>query len=228
MSNSFSPTYTLNLGDIDLSSLGYSLSAINAFEVASVDFAIGPLYQIEVAEITLAFGPTNYIDALDFILGGAQVLAMAGEIIHKSETSEIQVSNLIITDKNGTGPAIISAPSGTAYQFRGNRVAIENNTSSFTVTQEKSGYVWTNSGASVAISGILPSGALEGTTALFVRTGSDLWANPGSYGRILSATSGDFRPFGQAVKLASSGCRLGLISDGNNGWIPLIEQGTIE
>lgn len=228
MSNSFSPTYTLNLEDFDISSLGYSLSAINSFEVASVDFAIGPLYNIEVAEITLSFGPTNYIDALDFILGGAQVLAMAGEIIHKSETSELQVSNLIITDKSGTGPSIVSAPSGTAYQFRGNRVAIQNNTSSFSITQEKSGYVWTNTGAAAAISGVLPSGALEGTTALFIRTGSALWANPGSYGRILSATSGHFRPYGQAVKLASSGCRLGLVSDGNNGWIPLLEQGTIE
>lgn len=230
MANSFSPAISINLEEFDIQITAHSLSAPMTFSVLDKSYymSLGPLYSFESIAAVLSFGPTLYVDALDFILGGVQLLTMGAEIIHRSESSEIQVSELILTDKNGTGPSVISSPSGTAYQFRGSRLAIENNTESFSIPQHKSGYVWTNTGANTAITGVLPTGALAGTSAYFVRTGSDIYVDPGADARIFIPESGSFRMAGEMAHLSSVGARMAIVSDGNDNWYPIIELGTIE
>lgn len=228
MANSFSPVVGVNIEDFSLESLAHSLGPTSYIEILRVSDSLGPLLTFEVKSVELAFGATNYVDVLDFVLGGAQVITMAGEIIHKSETSELQVTNLVLTDKSGTGASTISSPSGTAYQFRGARVAIENNTQSYIIPQHKSGYVWTNTGAALSTTGVLPSNALEGTSAYFIRTGEEVYIDPGASAQIYIPESGFFRGAGQMAHLASSGARMALISDGDNKWYPLIELGVIE
>lgn len=227
MSNSFSTTINIGLQDFSLGDVAHSLSPLNRIEIYGMSNSIGNLIKFEIESVELSFGPTSYIDAIDFLLGGGQ-LVMAGEIIHRSDTSELQVSNLTITDKTGTGPAILSAPSGSAYQFRGARVSIENNIDSYSIPQHKSGYVWTNTGAVAATTGVLPSGALEGTSAYFIRTGPEVYIDPGVSAQIYIPESGFFRSAGQMAHLASSGARIGVVCDGANNWYPLIELGIID
>lgn len=153
---------------------------------------------------------------------------MSRELIHKSDTAEMQVTTLVLTDKAGTGPCVVSAPSGTAFQLLGARHGIENWTSSYTIPQSKSGYTWTNTGAGSAIVFTLPTGALEGTSAQFIRTGAQISINPGNSSVIYIAESGFFRNPGQSAVLASSGARLALVSNGSNSWYPLYQMGTIQ
>lgn len=227
MANSFSPTISIGLQDFSIEDVAHSLSSLNRIEIFEISQSIGNLTTFEVQSVELSFGPTNYVDALDFVLGGLQTLAM-GNIIHKSDSSEIQVTNLVISDVNGTGASTISSPSGTAYQFKGARVAIENNINSYSIPQHKSGYIWTNTGALASITGILPTGALEGTSAYFIRTGPEVYIDPGASAKIYIPESGFFRGAGEMAHMASSGARIALICDGSNKWYPMIELGTID
>lgn len=146
--------------------------------------------------------------------------------LHISDSSSISVDNLVLTDMAGTGNCVVSAPSGQSYQMLGSRMGYQNVTVSTAIDINESNTVWTNTGAS-AITFTLPSGAPNGVTQTFVRTGAAVTISPSAAGKIWHTASGIFRALGTTVVLASSGAKLAVVADGGSGWYPMLEEGTI-
>jgi hypothetical protein len=147
-------------------------------------------------------------------------------IVHLSNAATLAVTNLVMSDKAGTGPCVVQPPSGTSIAMLGLRQGYNNQTGDYTLLPHQSNYVWTNTGAS-ALTYTLPSGSPNGYTAWFCRTGGVLSVSPSTVGRIWHSSSGLFRSTGTSVSLASMGSKIRLVCDGNNGWYPTLEEGTI-
>lgn len=229
--------------------LGISLEQL-ALEEISVSLSPLVLLQVIVAEDTSTLSPPAYLavdavpidtlscpfsDVIRFITSAAFTnfsthigdLTVMPDIIQISDSSSINVSTMVLSNKAGTGDMVMTPPSGCSYQIKGARFGLENLTANYTIPQHKSGYVWTNVSATGTITASLPSGASIGTTALFIRTGPSIVISTFPGNRIWLSASGFFKPSGQAATLASSGAKMGLICDGSNGWYPTIEEGTI-
>lgn len=157
-------------------------------------------------------------------------MAFDPNLIHRSDAAAINVSTLILTDKSGDGNCTIqTVASGVSNQFLGIRYGFENITGVYTIPQHKSGYTWTNTNvASGVAAAILPTGALVGTSALFIRTGGMMRITPPVGGAIWATESGYFRPDRQSIYLQSSGAKIGLVCNGSDDWYPYLEEGTIQ
>lgn len=233
MANSFSPTVSLNLQQFDSSYIAHSISPIITSQVVVPDgfCCLSPVYvdTPRNAELSLSMQvqPTG-AGGLPINDGAVlTVIAASGNIISKSTEAEINCDSIEFSDSSTSGSMTIFPKStSTSYQFTGVRCGIENNVNSFSVTQEKSGYIWTNYGAPSTITCSLPSGALEGTSVFVVRTGPDIFITPVG-ATMFVPESGLFRETGASVRLASSGSSYGLISNGNNQWYPIFEYGSI-
>lgn len=228
MSNNFSYTVYLNLDEIEI--VETALGPAVQFALDSVVVGLGPPTVNEINSIVNGMGPA-YSDAVRFF-GSNSVVNLGGEImnnlIQASDSSAIQVTTLLIANKAGTGPASLVAPTGTSYILKGVRFGRYNlvDENPVQMGQEQSGFVWSNTG-SVGGTVLLPSGALEGTSALFIRTGGPISVVPDATSRIFAPASGYFRPFGQSIILSGSGTRVGLQYDGSGNWITTMENGTI-
>lgn len=234
MPNNFSANILFELESLDSSLSNLSpLASLTVITNESVSAQLSPNVLLDVISVPADTLSPPFQDVISFI--GSNFISftttiegdfLMPNIIHMADQAEINVSNLIITDKTGASGCVIVSPNGTSYQLNGVRVGFENQTVSYIIPQNKSGYVWTNTGAG-AITAQLPSGASIGTTALLIRTGGAVSITPTSTGRIWLSASGYFRPAGTTITLASSGAKIGLISDGNQGWYPTIEEGSI-
>lgn len=147
-------------------------------------------------------------------------------IIQIADVSSFRVGRLTLSDKSRVGPCILSPPSGLSIMFKGFRYNLISTAFDYFIAKHESGQTWINLTQSPILF-TLPSGAEIGTTARFLRTGGVISISPNSNGSIWHSTSGLFRPTGQTIKLASSGAMAGLISNGENGWYPIIEKGII-
>lgn len=157
-------------------------------------------------------------------LGGV----MANQILFQSATGVLRQNTLILADKAGTGGTTISpAGSGASILFNGHRFTFVLESSNRTIDVSESCQLWvgTNAGGQAFT---LPSGAPDGTTAIFMRAGGPLFVNPTNVGSIWHSTSGIFRPLGQSVQLTASGAMFGVISNGYDQWYPMLEKRTIE
>jgi hypothetical protein len=148
-------------------------------------------------------------------------------IIQQAEVSSFKLGTFEIADKRGTGNATIQPVESGAILLGGNRSQLTIATSNRDILQHESCQVWINTGAA-AVEFLLPTGAAIGTAAYFIRTGGEISVNPTSEADIWSSASGLARPAGQRVFLASSGAKFAVVSDGNNRWYPILEEGTIQ
>jgi hypothetical protein len=231
-----SATLSINFENLALETVGTSLSAPVVLQVIfgplrylSMPVGLG-VVAVPVDTLSMPVEDVaSYIDSPAFTnfttyIGDQELMP---DIIQIAENSSINVTTLVMTNKDGTGDCVMVPPSGSAFQLKGMRVGMENLTANYTIPQHKSGYVWTNVSATGTITATLPSGARIGTVATFLRTGPAIAVSVVPNARIWLSASGYFRPNGQAVTLASSGAKLSLMCDGNNGWYPQLEEGTI-
>ena len=119
----------------------------------------------------------------------------------------------------------VSAPSGASILMYGNKTPLQLVTNNYNIGIEQSCAVWINRSAAT-IQFTLPVNAPSGMAALFVRAGGQINVNPG-LGRIWNSPSGLFKNVGESVFLTASGSKYAVASNGQNGWIPIMEKGTI-
>lgn len=143
-------------------------------------------------------------------------------IIQSSTVSSIKANEIYLSNQSASGNATITAASGASILIKNNRPQFSNKSSNYSININESCGVWINS---AAITYSLPVNAPSGTAALFIRTGDTVTINPTVNGRIWN--SGSFLPFGTTRILSSSGCKYGLINNGANGWLPILEEGII-
>lgn len=144
-------------------------------------------------------------------------------IIQQTQLSSFKTDTITIADSSATGNAQLSAASGACILMYGYRSPIQYRAANYTIDIAESCTYWINSGAA-AITFFLPVNAPSGCAAIFVRMNGQINVNPQS-GRIWA--SGNFKPSNQSVFLTASGSKYGVISNGANGWFPIIEKGTI-
>lgn len=147
-------------------------------------------------------------------------------IIQQSNISAIKTNTLYISNHAGTGNAVIAAASGASILLSGDTRKLNTISTNYQINNEESLGIWLNNSAAT-IQFTLPENAPSGLAALFIRAGGQINVSPGPAGRIWSSASGLFIPTGQAVFLVASGSKYGVVSNGNNGWIPIMERGTI-
>ncbi len=147
-------------------------------------------------------------------------------IIQQATLSSIKSNEITLADKSGSGNMVINSASGCTILFNGDRRQLSNTTVNYSIPIHQSCGIWTNT-SSANIQYILPALAPSGTAALIIRTGGLVNISPGPSARIWCSASGFFRNTGHGITLASSGSKCGLVSDGNNRWYPIIENGTI-
>jgi hypothetical protein len=234
MANNFSAAQIVPLDLLAPEVIGSNLSAPVKLQVITGKQYLSAPSRVAVVAVPLDTLSAPTADVVSYItfpyisfttfVGDIEVMP---DIIQIADTSSINVSTLVLSDKAGTGDCVLVPPSGASYQLKGTRVGFENATDNYTIPQHKSGYVWTNTSVTGSITLTLPSGARIGTSAMFLRTGAQVTVAPPANGQIWHSESGYFRPAGQSVALTASGTRLALICDGSNGWYPTLEQGTI-
>lgn len=144
-------------------------------------------------------------------------------IIQQAQLSSFKTNTITIANDTGSGNAELAAASGTCILMYGYRSPIQYRGSNYTINVAESCTYWINNSAA-AITFFLPVNAPSGCAAMFVRMNGQINVNPQS-GRIWA--SGLFKPANQSVFLTASGSKYGVISNGNNGWFPIIEKGTI-
>lgn len=203
------------------SSFTFSVS-LDSLDIAQEQHVLGMPVQTYVDESSFLLGPT-VVSIISFITGAQTLMS---NIIYKGSAGALNVTTLTASDVAGTGDINIYPATGRTVHIDSVRIGLSNQTNSFAVPIEKSGYVWTNTGAST-MTATLPSGAPNGTSAAFIRTGGALTISPTAVGQIFATASGVFRALGATIILASSGAKTILVSNGAEGWYPLIEEGTI-
>lgn len=235
MSNNSSANLWLNLEEVSPETVGVCFSAPVQIELDWSQYSIlGPpiFVGVDILPIDILGPPVQAFSSIDFITGSfisfsnyiGDVLVMPN-IIHIGDEGALNVNTIIIADKTGRGNATIISPSGAAFQISGLRLGYENISGVYNMPLHKSGFTWTNTGVTARLN--LPSGVPVGTSASIVRTGQTFVISPLGSGRIWNSTAGFFRSPGSGIFLAASGSKISLMSDGSNGWIPSLEEGTI-
>lgn len=146
-------------------------------------------------------------------------------IIQQTQISSIKTNRLTIASDTGSGNAQWAAASGTCILTYGYRSPLQYRGNNYVIDIAESCTYWINNSAA-AITFFLPVNAPTGCAAMFIRMNGQINVNPQG-GRIWSSNSGLFRPANQSVFLTASGSKYGVVSNGNNGWYPIVEKGTI-
>lgn len=235
MSNNSSANLWINLQEVSPETVGVCLSAPIQFQIdwgqySSLSLPI--MVAADILPLDILGPPVNAVSSLDFITGSfisftnyiGDILVMPN-IIHIGDEGALNVNTIVIADKTGRGNSTLVSPSGAAFQIKGLRLGYENISGVYNMPLHKSGFTWTNTGADATLR--LPVNVPIGTSASVVRTGSTFVINPTASGKIWNSTGGFFRSLGSGIFLASSGAKISLLSDGSNGWIPSLEEGTI-
>lgn len=221
MANSFTSVFYIEAGGA-FSSGNFGPTEI--FTVPNTHKNFGPtlVASIEVSAPNV-FGTTDVFTMPNFIAG----LFVMGNVIQSTENSNLDVTNLTVADRSGSGNATWSTPAGASTQLNGFRFNTENRTSSFEMTLEKSGRVWTNTGAG-EITASLPSGAPQGWFAWIKRTGTGgITIQPGANDKLLYGTNEIVKSDGAAGRLASSGSYAVIFADVSSDWVLAMSGGMI-
>lgn len=141
-------------------------------------------------------------------------------IIQQATISSFKTDELILSDRSGSGNMVLAAASGQSILLLGNTNRLATQTVNYNINISESCAIWLNGTNPVQYT--LPNNAPSGMAALFVRTGGQLSISPNT-GRFWHSTSGLFQATGATVILATSGAKYGVVCDGNNGWIPILE-----
>lgn len=146
-------------------------------------------------------------------------------IIYHGDNGEINVDNLIMTNKDGNSGADVKSSTGEAWISRGYRTRFRSINASINVLIGDSGETFSNVGTSQAVIMTLPDANIAGLFYHFINSDATyaISVAPKPSDQILY--SGGILNAGTSVLLADQGDKISLISDGNGLWLAISEFG---